>query len=294
MVPLSYLLLPLLSTPGIIAFTTQHHHRHSSIFREEKQKEVILGISTSSDNKSSNGMDQQQQEQQQNELSLPWTEFQDWALRDNISKYLVSIPRPGATEPQLYGLWRTLSNEVVELSGYPAEILQQRYEEQQQKEQSPSLSTTPVILPLLDQYEFETSGGLSGRVYGIPGVAEGSKIQTTALRAIQTTLPKGYVLTDDNQEIIYELGSPIRLPYDANNRQQQLLTTTADKMTTMTTTQLAASADDVLSQAGRAATVVVGDDAMLIRLGAITGILLAGATAVNMLSHHLTVNVFWT
>jgi hypothetical protein len=32
---------------------------------------------------------------------------------------------------------------------------------------------------------------------------------------------------------------------------------------------------------------------MLTTLGATTAILLGGATAVNMLSHHLTVNVFW-
>jgi len=34
-------------------------------------------------------------------------------------------------------------------------------------------------------------------------------------------------------------------------------------------------------------------DGYLVKLGASTGLLLAGATAVNMLSHHLTVNVFW-
>ena len=34
-------------------------------------------------------------------------------------------------------------------------------------------------------------------------------------------------------------------------------------------------------------------DGMLLRLGALSGVLLAGATAINMLSHHLTVNVFW-
>ena len=32
---------------------------------------------------------------------------------------------------------------------------------------------------------------------------------------------------------------------------------------------------------------------MLVNLGASTAILLGGATAFNMLQHHLTVNVFW-
>jgi len=34
-------------------------------------------------------------------------------------------------------------------------------------------------------------------------------------------------------------------------------------------------------------------DGLLLRLGGTTGIFLAGATAINMLSHHMTVNVFW-
>ena len=34
-------------------------------------------------------------------------------------------------------------------------------------------------------------------------------------------------------------------------------------------------------------------DSNLVNLGATTAILLGGATAFNMLSHHLTVNVFW-
>jgi hypothetical protein len=41
---------------------------------------------------------------------------------------------------------------------------------------------------------------------------------------------------------------------------------------------------------------VVGDKettSMLVNLGATTGIVLGGALAVNLLSHHLTLNVFW-
>jgi hypothetical protein len=55
---------------------------------------------------------------------LPWTDFQDWALRDNILKYVVSIPRKEADKPERHVLWRTLSREVLELSGYPVEMLQ--------------------------------------------------------------------------------------------------------------------------------------------------------------------------
>lgn len=212
------------------------------------------------------------------ELSLPWTDFQDWALRDNMEKYVVSVPRPGASKPQLFGLWRSLSREVVELSGYPADQLRERYEaQQQQNNEATEKSKKPIpdILPMLDEYEFEPSGGLSGRVYGIPGIAEGSKIETTALRDVQITVPKGYVLTD---EVVYELGSPLRTPYSLDGVERPSLSKTAESLTSN-----ALSFSDDVSK---------GDD-MLIKLGGLTGVVLAGASAVGMLSHHLTVNVFW-
>eukprot|EP00547_Thalassionema_nitzschioides_P001180 CAMPEP_0194214888 /NCGR_PEP_ID=MMETSP0156-20130528/16300_1 /TAXON_ID=33649 /ORGANISM="Thalassionema nitzschioides, Strain L26-B" /LENGTH=254 /DNA_ID=CAMNT_0038943249 /DNA_START=68 /DNA_END=829 /DNA_ORIENTATION=+ len=219
------------------------------------------------------------------EFSLPWTDFQDWALRDNVNKYLVSVPRPGASKPHLYGLWRSLSREVVELSGYPADHLRERYEAQQkQNEASPdnlnnSKKPIPDILPLLDEYEFEPSGGLSGRVYGIPGVAEGSKIETTSLRDVQTTVPQGYVLTD---EVVYELGSPLRTPDSLDGAKRPSIFEAGESF-----------ASNALSLGGEAANKAANSDGDLIRLGGLTGILLAGATAVGMLSHHLTVNVFW-
>ena len=56
---------------------------------------------------------------------------------------------------------------------------------------------------------------------------------------------------------------------------------------------------DVGEQGGRMASNIVeelGDpqtSRMITNLGASTAILLGTATAVNILSHHLTVNVFW-
>lgn len=215
------------------------------------------------------------------DLSLPWEDFQEWALRDNVDKYVVSVPRPGASKPHLYGLWRSLSREVVELSGYPADHLRERYEAQQKQNEastdrmSSSQKPIPDILPLLDEYEFEPSGGLSGRVYGIPGIAEGSKVETTALRDVQTTVPQGYVLTD---EVVYELGSPLRTPYSLDGVKRPSILEVTESL-----------ASNALSVGGEAAN----GNSNLIQLGGLTGVLLVGATAVGMLSHHLTVNVFW-
>lgn len=212
---------------------------------------------------------------------LPWTDFQDWALRDNILKYVISIPRKGADKPEKYVLWRNLSREVLELSGYPVDMLQEKYRQQLVEEGGSSLMgyIIPQALPLLDEYEFRTSGGLSGRIYGIPGVAEGSLIETPSVSQVQFTLPMGYILTDD-ESVAYELGTPSRTEFyslDGIDRSSGPVQS-AGKL-----------AKDVLLTSNEA---VPGDD-MLVRLGASTAILLAGATAVNLLSHHMTVNVFW-
>ena len=220
-------------------------------------------------------------------LSLPWTNFQEWALRDNILKYVVSIPRKGADEPALYALWRTMSREVVELSGYPVEMLQEKHKQQLKSATEPNQmgSNPPAALPLLDEYEFQASGGLSGRVYGIPGVAEGSKIETTSVAQVQLTLPQGYVLTDD-ASVAYELGTPFRT---------ELYSPEGLDRSTMAFTAISAAqtAGDIAKVALETSKEAVPDNDMLVRLGASTAILLAGSTAINMLSHHLTLNIFW-
>lgn len=81
-------------------------------------------------------------------------------------------------------------------------------------------------------------------MYGIPGVADGSKIETTALRDIETTLPMGYILTDD-QEIIYELGLPISVPYSLDSVNRKFL----NEKDKITATQQAAVVGDTLSRA---------------------------------------------
>jgi hypothetical protein len=220
-------------------------------------------------------------------FSLPWTDFQSWALRDNIHKFIVSIPRKGSDKPTVYALWRTMSREVVELSGYPVEMLQEKYRLQKNDDDGSSGSgyNPPGALPLLDEYEFQISGGLSGRVYGIPGVAEGSKIETTTVTQVQLTLPLGYVLTDD-ASVAYELGNPFRgESFSLDGMDLSRMDSTAAGVSQ-------AAGDLAKAAISTSIESVPGDDTLL-RLGASTAILLAGATALNMLSHHLTVNVFW-
>jgi hypothetical protein len=224
-------------------------------------------------------------------FSLPWTDFQEWALRDNILKYVVSVPRKGADKPELYALWRTMTREVFELSGYPVDMLREKYKKQLMTEPD-QMSSNPGILPLLDEYEFATAGGLSGRVYGIPGVADGSKIETSSVSEVQLTLPKGYVLTDD-ASIVYELGTPMRNSYITIDNTDSAIGS-AKYLASGALQTAGEMADGALrTAASTAESASLPEDAMLVRLGASTGILLAGATAINLLSHHLTVNMFW-
>jgi hypothetical protein len=217
---------------------------------------------------------------------LPWTQFQDWALRDNIEKYIVSIPLKGSDEPSVFVLWRTLSRDVIELQGYPVDMLQRKYQELcDDSEISMSMKKMPLAMPLIDEYEFTLAGGLRGNVYGIPGVAEGTKIETPSVTEIQSTLPLGYVRAND-PNVFYELGKPLQTSVyslDGMNRSsispQNLFS--------------ASSRNDNLKGSMSTSTEALIGDELILRLSTLTAALLAGATAIDLLSHHLTVNVFW-
>jgi hypothetical protein len=229
-----------------------------------------------------------EKEESSKELDMPYSKFQEWALRDNLPRYVVSIPVGTPGRQKLYALWRTMSREVTELSGYPVDVLQEMFTRQlkHKEDNDAALPVTPDVLPLLDEFEFESTGGLSGRVYGIPGVADGTKIETTVVKNVQFTVPKGYVQTEDGA-VAYELGTPLRDFYSLDG-------------TASGTTMRDISSSMAKAAAGLAKGVVVNAppadedlDTMLVRLGVVTAVALGGATAVSMLSHHLTVNVFW-
>jgi hypothetical protein len=136
-----------------------------------------------------------------------------------------------------YAMWRSMTRDVVELSGYDVQFLQKMHQRQiqqqqvqqqvqnkndddddndsdkgvdQQDQMTPTKITdqiTPGILPLLDQFEFQPNGGALGSIQGLPGISDGTTVQTSPLAHIELTLPIGYVLTQD-QSTAYELGMP--------------------------------------------------------------------------------------
>ena len=248
----------------------------------------------------------------------PWSDLQQWALRDNLPKYTIRIPiqqtatvAPAKSESSTaaaedtvlepFALWRSLQNDVPELAGYPIEFLRARHEDMRRDQENHVEDTggvgvdnkatirvvqhrvTPGVLPFLQSYEFSAGGGICGDVYGMNGVSDGSRIETSALRNVKESLPKGYVQTSDGGAS-FELGAPLRsdegMVSTASAAAKEF---GAEKLSDLSTKQLRTLANSVEEDG----------DGMLLRLGALSGVLLAGATAINMLSHHLTVNVFW-
>ena len=256
-----------------------------------------------------------------NTHSLPWSDVQDWALRDNIPKYLFRIQTTASEDDKKNGAgstaattttltsycqWRSLLQDVPELAGYPVDFLQLKYQEQQQKQQrKKDVGDVPVIgiLPYLQDYEFTTQGGVVGTVYGLEGVAEGSRIETSALKGVQETLRLGYVQTTEG--IAFEVGRPMSKMLDdgrgndantpwkilSNSRAAVAASTAASSSSSLVSGVQSATQKGVNQLAS--SSELQSTDELLVRLGATTGILLAGATAINMISHHMTVNVFW-
>lgn len=227
---------------------------------------------------------------------MPWSDLHAFALRDNLPRYTRALP--GKT-PQSYALWRTMMQDVPELSGYPIEFLREKSVSalsgegtESSSEKKSSETSAPDVLPYLDNFYFEPSGGLSGQVYGVAGLKDGTKIETSSVGQVEVTIPLGYVLTE-TEGIAYELGKPLSQQEDGGYILDGIsgITNTAGSFSQ----QAVATMGDAMTQRGTTPTVgsKEGPNAMLVSLGAYTGVLLAGATAMSMLSHHLTVNVFW-
>lgn len=221
-------------------------------------------------------------EEKKRRLEMPWSDLHSFALDDNLPRYTRVLP--GKT-PKSFALWRTMMQDVPELSGYPIQFLREKLEEE-----------APEVLPYLDEFYFEPSGGLSGKVYGVAGLKDGTKIETSSVGQVEVTIPLGYVLTE-TEGIAYELGKPLPQMmeeggYDLDGAAGKIVGTAG-----ALGQQAAATLSDAIATTPQKGTTTVGSEedpnAMLVRLGASTGLLLAGATAMSMLSHHLTVNVFW-
>jgi hypothetical protein len=158
---------------------------------------------------------------------------------------------------------------------------------------------------MVDDFEFAPNGGITGRAYGLPGIADGTRINTPPLIGVEKTVPLGYVTTasDEDEGVVgfsYELGtcaSSSVYSLDRSERSAALLSARRMMMEGMgvgvaSSRQVASVAKDAMV-AGSGLLTDSDANQDLVYLGGATAMLLASATAVGMLSHHLTVNVFW-
>ena len=138
-------------------------------------------------------------------------------------------------------------------------------------------------------------------MYGVPGLRDGTVIETSPVGQVEVTIPLGYVLTEDIG-IAYEIGSPLQSDQGVVGGDGAVYSLSgvtrkagqaAGSVSQAAASNMAAMARKASSRANGSSTENDEANAMLVQLGASTGLLLAGATAMNMLSHHLTVNVFW-
>lgn len=234
-------------------------------------------VSPLSSSESENSKEMNDSDEKMPPLDLPWSELQEWALKDNLPHYTITVPTKESIKR--FALWRTMIQDVPELSGYDVAGIRRACRKQ--------MGTTPIpdLAPLLDNFQFDIGGGVTGKAYGLTGVADGTTVTTPPLADWEATLPLGYVKTVGG-EVFYELGNPSWSEDDS----------WMAKMRKTGRSELLKSFK--VANAGRALASVeknaVEDDGqLLLKLGGLTGILLAGATAVDMFHHHLTVSIFW-
>jgi hypothetical protein len=236
-----------------------------------------------------------------NQYELPWSDVQEFVLQDKLSKFVVRVAHHEQQQLQSLVLWRNLLLDTPELSGYPIPFVVLKLEQtlHNNKNQndvmnshhfvSPEHLDYRRVLPFLDEYEFEANGGLKGIASGVPGVADGTLIQTTPVENVSETVPRGYVIissssSSSDSAIIYELGQPKIIAengryYQQPQQQNQSRYANLQFLTNMANPKN--NPDGPLL------------DPELINLGALTAVMIGGAIAAQTLSHHLTINVFW-
>lgn len=240
--------------------------------------------------------------QQHQQLDMPWNDIQEWALRDQLPKYTVQVymgdddndeDTMGKPTMNVYILWRTLAEEVTELSGYPIPFLIEKYEEMMKdKDQSIIPSTTmKQILPYLNSFEFTASGGIRGQVYGVMGVADGTQIETTPVGNVETTIPKGFVRTKDGT--IYELGYILQQEQSSSSISGPGVANKAKNILISSANAAANQGQRMLQKTPEQQQQNAIVDPELVNVASLTAIVVGAAYAIETLSHHLTVNVFW-
>lgn len=226
-------------------------------------------------------------------------DFQLDVLRHRIPKFTIpieSVNVDSQTSRRFIILWRSLVDDSPELAGFPISFL---VEQAKSMNTEPSLTneTLPTkidemvveierVLPYIDAYQFESGGGLSGLVYGIAGVSDGTRIRTTPVGDVQTTLPRNFVQTADG--CVYELGRPSFVE-DSHLKSYSL--SGASKRWYLDGSEIASSMVAKTTDADNFPFIPLDTD--IVQLSALTALVLGGSYVLGTLSHHLTVNVFW-
>lgn len=227
-----------------------------------------------------------------NGLDGAWSQWQDWALIDHLSDYLITTVATETGRQTQAARWRAMVQEVPEFNGFPVEYVRDRYQrlllssslvegedasdyDKKSKKKLPT-KILPKMLPLLEQYAFvrASSDQLTGYGYGITNIADGTLMTTPTLKGTEVTIPLGYVQSDDGVSV-YELGTPKYSSSFADDEDFYSL--------------------DIANSISKSSISILPDkaDGMLVNLGLLTGFLLASATAVNTISHHVSVHVYW-
>jgi len=255
---------------------------------------------------------EEEEEEEENFMMNSWGQSQEWALRDNISKYTVNIPKlnnvttqqrgSSVNSAKAYAMWRSMSQEIVELAGYDVHFIRKMHQRQLLNERSEEkggggteeLLYSPGVLPLLDEYQFLPNGGVAGLVEGLPGILDGTTIQTAPLVHVDITVPKRYALTNDGSTA-YELGVPIssNTGADVNNSLAALTAGNVSKKLMAFLDQSGSSHSSSSSILSNARFADKEEISSLQKLVTPTAVVVGGAIAASLLSHHLTVNMFW-
>jgi len=210
-----------------------------------------------------------------------YTPTQSEAVRSVVGYYTVPAAQRdevGGTSTPVVVRWHAMSRECPELLGIPPSSVREIF----LRSGAPGASDVPPVRPLIDSYEFLPGDRIAGTCYGLRGVADGSGVTTPPLTALGRSAGLGFLAYEDEdtgEAVVYELG-----------RAAEKIASTAGEGGGGTLA--AETAWDVTK--GAAETVLaVGEGLDLVKLGGLAAMVLGGSTALSMIGHHLTVNVFW-
>lgn len=217
---------------------------------------------------------------------MPWSDIQEWALKDNLPKYTINVMLKDTKQMYSFALWNTMLRDIPELTGYDISFLRSKLQHNKNDVTTPA-ALVPEGIPFMTNFQFERNGGMQGIVFNLPGIADGTTIHTDALKDVYQTLPRGYIQTaSDTNSIFYELGYALGEDISSSSLQSRS-STLLQSLSSITTSTISNMDIDKAADIGSNTMDLVKN------AGGITAIALGSATAFHLLTHHLTVNVFW-